>query len=285
MLCPHCNAEVTEARFCENCGATLPVEAAAAPSVQTEQPTSPTVQPQQPAGQTTQPGDFAPTPPSAPTAPEPSNAPFVLAIIALVTAILGMAPISIVLAIIALVMNSGQKKRGEFSSKQTPTTVMSVISIVVSVIVTLIIAFVIGIIGVAAVNSGFDDHDSSTIMMNAPSSSSNSTGTETSTPIATTDDLVGKWKLSKLVQNGSATGTDELEMMQSMGLEVSLNLSEDGSATLVLFGAKMEGTWEASDPHAATLVLVGQRIPCTINADTGELSFTEGGDELTFAKA
>ena len=265
MLCPHCNAEVTEARFCENCGATLPVEAAAAPSVQTEQPTSPTVQPQQPAGQTTQPGDFAPTPPSAPTAPEPSNAPFVL-------------------AIIALVMNSGQKKRGEFSSKQTPTTVMSVISIVVSVIVTLIIAFVIGIIGVAAVNGGFDDRDSSTIMMNASSSSSNSTGTETSTPIATTDDLVGKWKLSKLVQNGSATGTDELEMMQSMGLEVSLNLSEDGSATLVLFGAKMEGTWEAPDPHTATLLLVGQRIPCTVNVDTGELSLTENGDEITFTK-
>ena len=312
MLCPNCNAEVTEAKFCENCGAALPVETPEQPTAQVEQPAvqveqpaaqaeqpaaqaaQPTAQFQQPMGQAPQPGAYAPMPTTAPAGPEPSSAPFVLAIIALVTAILGMFPVSIILAIIALVMNSGQKKRGEFSTKQTPTFVMGLISIILSAIVALVVALVVGIVGVAAVNGEFDDiKTSSASTLSASSSTSASTSNSTSASssakpgakIAATDDLVGSWKLSGLVEDGEETAAEEIAMMQKMGLEVSLNLDKDGTATLVLFGVEMKGTWEAPSPYFVHLSLEGETIVCDIDTDTAELSMTEGDDELTFTKA
>ena len=318
MLCPNCNSEVSEARFCENCGAALaaetveqleekPAEPTAQPVEQpvkqpAEQPVAqpveqPTAQFQQPAGQAPQQGAYDPIPAATPTTkpagPEPSAAPFVLAIIALVTAILGMFPVSIILAIIALVMNSGQKKRGEFSTKQTPTFVMSLISLILSIIVALIIALVVGIIGVAAVNGDFDEIrvNGSTVAINSSSSSataSNSAGSSSAksgAKIADADDLVGSWRLTSLVEGGEEVNAASISEMQKLGLEVSLDLNSDHSATLTLFGVEMTGSWEASTPYIVTLSLEGEKILCEVDTETAELTLTEGDDEITFAKA
>lgn len=304
MLCPNCNTEVTESKFCENCGAALsavadeqpaaadeqpaaaveePTTAAEQPATPFEQPATPVEQPAAPFGQPTaqipQPGAFAP----APAATQPSSTPFVLAIIALVTAIMGLFPISIILAIIALVMNSGQKKRGEFSTKQTPTFVMSLISLILSVIMALIIALVVGVIGVAAVNGEFDDLESA--IESAQTSTSSSAAASSSSSLAfTPDDLVGSWRLSGLVQDGTSTNAESIAKMQDMGLEVSLNLHEDGTATLVLFGAEMTGTWDAPSSNTVNLSLDGLEGICSVDTATGELTLTDGDDKLTFTK-
>ena len=328
MLCPYCNTEVPESKFCENCGAALPISLdlpdQAFDTTQTTDPFAPAQEPtqqfdrqydqqfsqqptgqygQQPSGQygqqPYQPGFTSPLPPQ----PQPSSAPFVLAIIALVTAILGLFPISIILAIIALVMNSGQRKRGEASTKQTPTTVMSVISLILSAIMLAITIAIGGLIWTAAVNGDIDLDDltttSSTVTRSSSASTSSSSSatasssssaasspssSATGTRITSTSDLIGTWKLTGLVDDGKVTGADEIELMQNMGLEVSLNLNQDGSCALTLFGVDTVGIWEASSPYAVSLMIEGDSIECSVNVDTGELSMEDNNDQLTFTK-
>ena len=247
----------------------------------------------QPYAAPTSPGTYAPVN----TSPQPSSAPFVLAIIALVTSILGLFPISIILAIIALVMNSGQKKRGELSTKQSPTTIMSIISLVISAIM-LVLTIMVGGLMVAYLASG--DFNSSlkgngisltsTKSSSASAGAAGSAGSSASSPNAPAginpeviDKLQGTWKLTGLVSNGEVMSPESIEQMQNMGLTVELALGVDGSATLTLFGADMNGTWESSDGNNVSLKLDGiSRINATVT--DGALTFTEGSDELSFTK-
>lgn len=188
MKCPNCNFEVPgNAAFCSNCGCNLQqqtqdIRAQETQPIQGDDPFAPTQRIEQPGqaqtqqipqgqqqaqyqqGQTQQmpaqeqfqqgqaqqvpQGQYQPVQGAA----QPSVAPFVLSIIALVTGLLGLFPVSIILAIIALVLNSKQKKRGEFSTKQTPTFVMSLISLIVSAIMAIVTIVLGGAIWFAVVN-------------------------------------------------------------------------------------------------------------------------------------
>lgn len=166
MKCPSCGADLENpGKFCEMCGAPLPNDLSVyqdAPQPQQQaqpQPEpEPVPEPQQQAQQPEpQPQAQQPEPPYVQQQPymqppKVSGAPFVLAIIALVTAILGLFPIALILAIIALVMNSGQKKRGEFSTKQTPTFVMGIISLILSIIMFIVTILLGGAIWIALVS-------------------------------------------------------------------------------------------------------------------------------------
>jgi len=237
----------------------------------------------------TPPGVYAP----ANTGPQPSITPFVLAIIALVTSLLGLFPVSIVLAIIALVMNSGQKKRGELSTKQTPTTIMSVISLVISVLMLILTIMIGGLIAAYVASEGLGSGSNGTGMsLTSPKSSSDSTGAAGITGSGSAssaglnpeiaEKLAGTWKLTGLISNGQASSPEDIELMQNMGLTIELVLNSDGTATFTLFGAKMNGTWESSDGRAVALMIESGRIDATVTGDV--LNLVEGTDEMSFTK-
>ena len=264
---------------------------------------------QQTGGSPTPPGVYAGSGGSgAGASAQVSVAPFVLAIIALVTSLLGLFPVSIILAIIALVMNSGQKKRGEFSSKQTPTTIMSVISLVISVIFLILTIMVGGFVmaylasGGVDVSTGKDGkvsisaHVSSSSAQSQSASSSSAAGSAAADSASSsasassqdspsseiTDKLAGSWKLTRLVSDGEVANPDDIAIMESMGLTVALDINADGTATLVLFGVHMSGPWECSDGTNVRFVLSGGAIDATVDGNT--LTMTEGTDVYTFVK-
>ena len=229
------------------------------------------------------PGVYAP----ADTGTQASTAPFVLAIIALVTAFLGIFPVSIVLAIIALVMNSNQKKRGEFSTKQGSTKVMSIISLVVSGLMLIATIAIGGMVATYLASGDFNTSTSGksgiTSSVKTTSSSASSTNASTTSADAVMDKLVGTWKLTGLTSNGEVINADDIKLMQDMGLTVELTINKDGSASLMLFGAEMSGTWESSDGATVNFTLDGDRVISTVAGD--ELTMAEGSDVLVFTKA
>ena len=94
--------------------------------------------------------------------------------------------------------------------------------------------------------------------------------------------LVGTWDLVEIVQDGQPASKDELETIKGLGLDIFLNLNEDGTAALVLFGEVQEGTWEVTSSTAGKLVLADHAIEMTI--DNSQLKFEQAGTALTFAK-
>ena len=94
---------------------------------------------------------------------------------------------------------------------------------------------------------------------------------------------VGTWDLYEMEENGQVTGSDDLEMLKALGLDVHLDLNQDGTGALVLFGESMECSWEAKSATEASFTLDGQSIEAKI-AD-GKLVMEENGSKLTFSKA
>ena len=93
---------------------------------------------------------------------------------------------------------------------------------------------------------------------------------------------VGTWDLVEMEENGQVTGSEDLEMLRSLGLDVYLELSEDGKGALVLFGEAMNGTWEAKSATEASFTYEGQTIEMKI-ADS-KLTMEQNGSKLTFQK-
>ena len=94
--------------------------------------------------------------------------------------------------------------------------------------------------------------------------------------------FTGTWDLVEMNQDGQVTGSDDLETLKSLGLEVYVNLNEDGTAALVLFGEAMNGNWEATSTTAGTITLDNQKVDMTI--EDSKLKFAQENASLTFQK-
>lgn len=93
---------------------------------------------------------------------------------------------------------------------------------------------------------------------------------------------VGTWDLTEMEENGQITGSDDIQMLKDLGLTVNLELKDDGTGALVLFGEAMDGSWEAKSATDAAFTYEGQTIDMKI-AD-GKLTMEQNGSKLTFAK-
>ena len=93
---------------------------------------------------------------------------------------------------------------------------------------------------------------------------------------------VGTWDLSEMEENGEVTSSDDIQMLKELGLTVQLELKEDGTGALVLFGESMQGKWEAKSATDATFTYEGQTINMKI-AD-GKLTMEQNNSKLTFVK-
>lgn len=297
MICPNCNAETADnAKFCVTCGA--PLESAGTEPliagqgsvdqgpVAYDQPAGGYQQQpydayQQPAGgyqqqpysyaQPVQPGAYA-------GANEPSSAPFVLAIAALICALLLMWPVSIVLAIVALVLNSGQKKRGEVSSKQGPTTVMSIIGIIISVLMlvaTIVLSVIFGAAFMQAVESGDYEVrvDGENVTLVTPGSQDASGSASTAVG---DDPIVGTWEFVGAKENGKDVYTaKELEKMKQEGMLMTITAKADGTAIVHLGDEDLPGSWQKVEGFDSSYIVV---------ADDDGIMGTVSGDTLTLGE-
>lgn len=93
---------------------------------------------------------------------------------------------------------------------------------------------------------------------------------------------VGTWDLTEMEESGQVTGSDDLQMLRDLGLDVYLELGQDGTGSLVLFGEPMTGKWEAKSASEASFTYEGETIGMKI-AD-GKLTMEQGGSKLTFEK-
>lgn len=91
----------------------------------------------------------------------------------------------------------------------------------------------------------------------------------------------GTWEL----ESGSDENLDaeSVELMKSLGLEVTLTLKEDGTGSLDLFGESTDITWEAKSNTEGTITLEGEKANIKI-ADSKLTLDDDTGASMTFAK-
>ena len=94
--------------------------------------------------------------------------------------------------------------------------------------------------------------------------------------------FTGTWNLVEMSDGGEVTGNDELKLMNSLGMQVTLALGTDSELSLDTLGKIMEGTWEATSETEGTAFIDKQELPMEITE--GKLVMEQGGDKLVFDK-
>lgn len=110
-----------------------------------------------------------------------------------------------------------------------------------------------------------------------------STSETTAEPSAEADlgaDFKGSWELVSMVQEGEETSEEDMQAMKEFGYCVYLDLNEDGTAALDMFGEIVTGTWEAKEQDSATLSMGGD--PAKIRLADGLLVMSQSDSSLTF---
>ncbi len=91
----------------------------------------------------------------------------------------------------------------------------------------------------------------------------------------------GEWKLA--YGSDENLDADSIELMDSLGLSVTLNLTDDGKGTLNLFGDSMEATWEASSNTEGKISMSDTDATMKLNND--ELTIVDSsGASMTFKR-
>lgn len=97
-----------------------------------------------------------------------------------------------------------------------------------------------------------------------------------------TKNFVGEWELVGMTEDGVETPDEDLELMKSFGMNITLTLSDDKKASFDFMGEATEGTWEAKSASEIELSMEGEKIPLTLSHDELEMV----GDEasMTFKR-
>ena len=61
----------------------------------------------------------------------------------------------------------------------------------------------------------------------------------------------------KSYYDGEEMGASELNMMRDMGMNVTLELRDDGKASLMLFDEEMAGTWKLNSENSISVTFEG----------------------------
>lgn len=94
--------------------------------------------------------------------------------------------------------------------------------------------------------------------------------------------FMGTWDLVEMNENGEVTTQEDIETLKAFGLEVYVNLNEDGSSELVVFGDAKEGSWEAKSETEGSMTIDGELVNMSI-ADE-RLTVEQGESSLVFVK-
>lgn len=94
--------------------------------------------------------------------------------------------------------------------------------------------------------------------------------------------FVGDWVLVGGEANGEEIDQESIDLLDSLGMQIYLSLEDDGTATLMLFGEEMDGTWKAKDANTVTITFEGDDGDFKL-ADN-KLTLEVEGDKLIFEK-
>ena len=93
----------------------------------------------------------------------------------------------------------------------------------------------------------------------------------------------GNWSVLHMEQDDQITTADDMSLLRSLGLDVTLSLNEDLSASLTIFGSEGTGTWTPETSKKATFTLDGQDIEMTIADD--ELTLVQNTTTMVFVRS
>lgn len=88
---------------------------------------------------------------------------------------------------------------------------------------------------------------------------------------------VGTYTLTGMTEDGEETSQEDLELMASLGLTVTMEFKDDNTGALTLFGEAMEFTWDDSN-----ITMEGESVPYTFDGTT--LTLEQDGTSMTFTK-
>ena len=88
---------------------------------------------------------------------------------------------------------------------------------------------------------------------------------------------VGTFTLSGMSEDGEETSQEDLDLLASLGLSVTMEIKEDGTGVLNLFGEEMEFTWDADN-----IIVEGEKQPYTFDGTT--FTMESDGTSMTFTK-
>ena len=72
--------------------------------------------------------------------------------------------------------------------------------------------------------------------------------------------------------DGEATSNVDVRLLRDfLGISVYLDVNEDGSLVLDVFGETMEGSWQATDASTLSATLDGQPVDVTLSATSSPL--------------
>lgn len=94
-------------------------------------------------------------------------------------------------------------------------------------------------------------------------------------------DFVGTWEIVDITQTEKSFTEQQLNEMKTHGLNVYLDLREDGTSELDLFGSTTAGTWQATSWHKAKMTMKEQAIELHI-LDNGLLELSQDKDVMQF---
>ena len=94
--------------------------------------------------------------------------------------------------------------------------------------------------------------------------------------------FIGSWKLAGMVSDGEEATAEDIAMLDAFGMSVGLNVNEDGTCALIMFGEPLDGTWEAKSATEAKFTIDGSPITATIT--DGKLQMTDDGYAMTFER-
>lgn len=94
--------------------------------------------------------------------------------------------------------------------------------------------------------------------------------------------FVGTWEIVELTNDGALTTLEDMAAIKANGLDVYVDLREDGTSELDTFGSKVAGTWEVTGKDRAKMSMREQSIDMKLDNDMLEL--VQDAQSITFKK-
>lgn len=97
-------------------------------------------------------------------------------------------------------------------------------------------------------------------------------------------DFVGTWEIIETENENETVGEEDIDLLKSLGMNVYAEIKEDGTCTLEPFGSVAEGTWNVTGKGKATMNVMDQAIPMTIEEDGNLFLENENHQGMRFKK-
>lgn len=89
--------------------------------------------------------------------------------------------------------------------------------------------------------------------------------------------IVGTYELISMVNDGEEASAEDIQLMKSFGLTVTLQVNDDNTAQMSMFGEKIDFTYDKNN-----FIMEDQSYTYTKNGDV--ITLEQDGDNLVFRK-